>query len=135
MICVFNTQRGTCRMNTMLWSDRTCKSHNHTLGLVHNLHLAFFRCFRLCYLPCLGSYSMLVVDEHTVPTTGMTNVAFELNLLTCCWFRIQPDVQIVSNPMHHRDPQKYVTLGERLASRSSASFERVSLLSYSLKLR
>jgi hypothetical protein len=78
---------------------------------------------------------MLVVDERTVPTTGMTNVAFELNLLTYCWFRIQPDVQIVSNPMHHRDPQKYVTLGERLASRSSASFERVSLLSYSLKLR
>jgi hypothetical protein len=84
-------------------------------------------------LPRLGSYLMLV-DEHAVPTTGTTNVAFELNLLTYCWFRIQPDVQIVSNPMHHRDPQKYVTLGERLASRLSASSERVSLLSYSLKL-
>jgi hypothetical protein len=78
---------------------------------------------------------MLVVDERTASTTGMTKVAFELNLLTYCWFRIQPDVQIVSNPMHRRDPQKYVTLGERLASRSSALSERVSLLSYSLKLR
>jgi hypothetical protein len=48
VICVFNTRRGICRMNTMLWSDRTCKYHNHTLSLVHNLHLAFFRCFRLC---------------------------------------------------------------------------------------
>jgi hypothetical protein len=78
---------------------------------------------------------MSVVNERTVPTTGMTNVAFELNLLTYCWFRIQPDVQIVSNPMHHRDPQKCVTLAERLASQSSASSERVSPLSYSLNLR
>jgi hypothetical protein len=85
-------------------------------------------------LPRLGSYLMLV-DEHAVPTTGTTNVAFELNLLTYCWFRIQPDVQIVSNPTHHRDPQKYVTFGERLASRSTASSERVSLLLYSLDLR
>jgi hypothetical protein len=77
----------------------------------------------------------MLIDKCAVPTTGMTNVAFELNLLTYCWFRIQPDVQIVSNPTRHRDPQKYVTIGEWLALQLSASSERVSLLFYSLNLR
>jgi hypothetical protein len=66
----------------MLRSNRTCKSHNHTLGSVHNLHLAFK--MLSISLPRLGGYSMLVVDKRTVPMTGTTNIAFEHNLLTRC---------------------------------------------------
>jgi hypothetical protein len=107
-----------------VWNLQGWTSCHGPTGLVSLIIIILSVWFISCILQFLdtsdfaamSSNYLMLINGRTVPMTGTTNVAFEFNLLAYCWFGIQPDLLIVSNPHTPMWSKKVCHLGKQLAS-------------------
>jgi hypothetical protein len=124
-----------------VWNLQGWTSCHGPTGLVSLIIIILSVWFLSCILQFLdtsdfaamSSNYLMLINGRTVPMTGTTNVAFEFNLLAYCWFGIQPDLLIVSNPPHTNVIQKSMSPWQTVGF-NQVPHPRVSLLCYSLHL-